>query len=63
MMKLKILLNTDECIGCALCNKVCPEVFGMQEALGVAKLLRSEVDDPCAKKAKESCPVGCIRME
>ena len=62
--KVKVYLDLDKCIGCAVCNKVCPDVFGMEEeALGVAKLLRPETDEPCVKEAKESCPVGCIRME
>ena len=63
MTKVKIFLNPDECIGCGVCVKLCPDVFSMEEALGVAKVFRLETDDPCAKKAKESCPVGCIRVE
>jgi len=60
---MKISLNADECIGCALCNKICPDVFGIQEAHGVAKVLREETDDPCVKKAKGSCPMGCIQVK
>ena len=62
MAKLKIYLNPDECIGCGLCNKICPDIFGMQESLGVAKVLRPESDDLNVVKAKDSCPVGCIRV-
>ena len=60
---MKISLNLDECIGCGVCNKVCPDVFGVEETLGVSKILRPETDDPCAEEAQESCPVGCIRVE
>ena len=61
--KVKISLGTEECIGCGVCNQVCPDVFSMEEALCIAKILRPETDEPCAKEAAESCPVGCIRME
>ena len=61
--KVKISLNPDECIGCGVCNQVCPDVFSVDEKLGAAKILRPETDEPCAKEAKESCPVGCIQVE
>jgi len=35
----------------------------MEEALGVAKVLRPETDEPCVKEAEKSCPVGCIQVE
>ncbi|MDR1741356.1 MAG: ferredoxin [Synergistaceae bacterium] len=60
---MRISLNRDECIGCGLCSQVCPDVFGADTAAGVAKLLREESDDPRVKDAKDSCPVGCIRVE
>ena len=63
MTKLKISLKPDACIGCALCNKVCPEVFGMEEAIGIAKIFLPEADAACARTAEESCPVGCIYVE
>ena len=60
---MKVSLNSDECIGCGVCNQVCPDVFGMEVALGVAKVLRPETDELCAQEAEKSCPVGCIRIE
>ena len=61
--KVKIYLDLDKCIGCGVCNQVCPDIFSMEEVLGVAKLLRPETDEPCVKEAKEICPVACIRVE
>lgn len=60
---MKVSLNEKECIGCGVCCQVCPDIFVLEEALGVAKILRPETDDSCAKKAQSSCPVSCIRVE
>jgi ferredoxin len=60
---MKVSLNPDECIGCNVCCQVCPDVFSLDETAGVAKVLRSDTTEPCAKEAEESCPVSCIRVE
>jgi ferredoxin len=60
---MKVSLNPDECIGCSVCCQVCPDVFGLDETAGVAKVLRPDTTEPCAKEAEESCPVSCIRIE
>ena len=51
----------DKCIGCGMCESICPEVFEVvPEGFSVAK---KEVPEGCADKAEEarnSCPVGAI---
>jgi ferredoxin len=60
---MKVFLNQDKCIGCSVCCQVCPDVFGLDEAVGVAKILRPETNELCAREAEGSCPVSCIRVE
>lgn len=50
------------CIGCGLCEGICPEVFSMTDE-GVAKAIETEVpaeSEAAAGEAKDSCPVGAI---
>ncbi|MDR2180903.1 MAG: ferredoxin [Synergistaceae bacterium] len=60
---MKVSLDIDECIGCSVCCQICPDVFSLDETAGVAKVLRPNTTEPCAKEAEESCPVSCIRVE
>ena len=54
------VVNQDECISCALCAELCPEVFRLND-----KDL-SEVHNPTGapeekiQEAIDSCPVQCI---
>ena len=52
----------DGCIGCGLCEGICPEVFSMTDA-GVAVAIDVDVPDDAldtAAEAKDGCPVGAI---
>jgi ferredoxin len=60
---MKISLDEDKCIGCGVCCQVCADVFSLNEASGVAKVLRPDTEETCVKEAEESCPVSCIRAE
>lgn len=58
-MKYKV---NENCIGCGLCESICPEVFHMTDA-GVAEAVKEDVPaatEPMAAEAKESCPVEAI---
>lgn len=55
---MKYYVN-DSCIGCGLCNGICPEVFEMTSG-GVAKAVNKDVDLGEAEEAMDSCPVGAI---
>lgn len=52
----------DSCIGCGLCEGICPEVFSMTDE-GIAKAIETEVPadlEAAAEEAKDGCPVGAI---
>lgn len=58
---MKYFVN-EECIGCGLCNGICPKVFAMTEE-GTAKEMDGEIpaeEEQKAAEACESCPVGAI---
>ncbi|MBN2558318.1 MAG: ferredoxin [Clostridia bacterium] len=55
----------DECIGCGLCEQICPEVFSMDDdgtAVAIAEEIPSECEG-CAEEAAESCPTNAIEIE
>ena len=52
----------ENCIGCGLCNGLCPSVFKMTNEL-VAEAIDEEVDQHDindAENAMNSCPMGAI---
>lgn len=58
---MKYYVN-ENCIGCGMCNGICPGVFGMTDE-GVAMAIDEEVkeaDASDAENAMNSCPVGAI---
>lgn len=55
---MKYYVN-ENCIGCGLCNVICPQVFEMTPD-NVAKAVDKDVDLGEAQEAKDSCPVGAI---
>jgi len=57
----KISVDKDTCIGCGLCENICPKSFKMQD--GKAEAINSTVDKiTCEKEAEESCPVDSIKI-
>jgi ferredoxin len=60
--KIKMVkVNREKCIGCGMCQALCPEVFELED--GKAKV-KNNVDvkkyKDCIKEAKESCPMQAI---
>jgi len=55
---MTIKIDRETCIGCGLCESICPEVFKMDEEFKAK--VKSQKDSPCVKEAKESCPVEAI---
>ena len=57
-----VKVDKEKCIGCGLCESICPEVFE------IGKDGKSHVKNPKAckngkcKEAAESCPVQAIKL-
>lgn len=60
---MKAYVN-DTCIGCGMCNSICPSVFEMTDA-GVAEASASvdSSDEASVREAIDSCPVGAIEEQ
>ena len=59
---MKYFVN-EKCIGCGMCESVCPEVFHLEG--GMAEAVNEEVDatvEQEAEQAMEGCPVCAIEQ-
>lgn len=54
----------EDCIGCGLCNSICPEVFSMtDEGFATACSDIPEKQYESVQEAVDSCPVSAIEVE
>lgn len=54
----------ENCIGCGLCNSICPEVFTMtDEGAATASSEIFESQKGSVQEAADSCPVDAIEVE
>ncbi len=62
---MKAIVNKEACIGCGLCEGLCPEVFCMSDD-GLAEVY-AEPDTPelkvSAQEAADSCPTNAIEIK
>lgn len=60
---MKAHVDEETCIGCGLCETICPEIFSMEGDVAVAKAgpVPAEVEDTCQEAADE-CPVQAITI-
>lgn len=60
----KVWIESDDCIGCQVCNEVCPDVFDFDDDEGKAIVIEAaDFDADCIEEAIASCPAECIFKE
>ncbi len=60
---MKAKVDTDTCIGCAMCENTCPAVFKLVD--GKSTVIQdpiSQENESSAKEAAENCPVAAITV-
>lgn len=58
---MKVVVDTEVCIGCETCTEICPEVFRMDDEAEKAQVKIPESESiECVAEAIEACPVSCI---
>lgn len=63
-MRYKVVIDRENCIGCAACVAVCPENFEIKDdgkAMPIKPTI-TEKEYPNNKKAEEVCPVKVIKI-
>ena len=59
-----VYIDEDECIGCASCEEICPEVFRLNEETEKAEVILPEGGpEDLIEEAMETCPVECIHWK
>jgi ferredoxin len=62
---MKATVDHDLCIGCGVCEAVCPAVFQMNDD-GLADVIVESIEEDAiddAREAQDQCPVEAISIE
>ena len=63
-MSRKVNIDQEECIGCGSCHDICPEVFGLDEDIEKAYVVKTEGGpEALIEEAMTECPMQCIYWE
>lgn len=61
---MKATVDRDTCVGCGLCESVCPNVFEM-DSDSIAEVITDVIapeNEDCAIEAQDECPVSAITV-
>lgn len=63
---MKIFIEEENCIGCGLCDNLCPAIFKLNG--GLAKVVKEEIkkEDDCGcdiEEVVENCPCNAIKIK
>jgi ferredoxin len=61
---MKFIVKEDVCIGCGLCESLCPNVYEMRDNIAKIKIADVPPEDmKCAEQAMKDCPVEAIATD
>lgn len=55
-------IDPDACIGCGLCEDICPDVFTLVDNKAIALYPEKCANLDCCADAASSCPTGAITI-
>ena len=58
----KVTVDASICVGCSLCEQLCPEVFKV-DSDGIARVQGSKCSQHNLSEIVEQCPVTAIKVE
>ena len=58
---MKVKIAKEKCIGCGLCESLCPKIFEMKGDKAVVKT--SNTNEKCAIESKDACPTQAIEVK
>ena len=64
-VKMKVVVNRDNCIGCGACEAICPDVFRLDDE-GISTVFCddfSKVNMDEVMEAVEGCPTSAIEKD
>ena len=62
---MKATVDRDTCVGCGLCESVCPNVFEM-DSDSIAEVITDVIspeNEACAIETQDECPVSAITVD